>query len=179
MRQFTRDNNCSIEFDAFGFSVKDFKTKQVLLRCDSSGDLYPVTAPSPQVFVVLDPSVWHQRLGHPGDSFFEQLVSGHFINCNKNKSKHLCPACQAGKHVRLPFSRSDSSVSFPFDIIHSDVWTSPLLSHSGLKYYVIFLDQYSHYVWVYPLKNKSDVFDKILHFRAYVRTQFNCEIKSF
>ncbi|GJZ16770.1 ribonuclease H-like domain-containing protein [Tanacetum coccineum] len=42
-----RDNNCTIEFDAFGFFVKDFLTRRVLLRCDSTGDLYPVTAPSP------------------------------------------------------------------------------------------------------------------------------------
>nr|GEW44759.1 ribonuclease H-like domain-containing protein [Tanacetum cinerariifolium] len=43
VRQFTRDNNCTIEFDAFGFSVKDYLTRHMLLRCDSSGDLYPVT----------------------------------------------------------------------------------------------------------------------------------------
>ncbi|GJT84456.1 hypothetical protein Tco_1058798 [Tanacetum coccineum] len=29
--QFTRDNNCTIEFDAFGFSVKDFLTRHILL----------------------------------------------------------------------------------------------------------------------------------------------------
>nr|GEU40046.1 ribonuclease H-like domain-containing protein [Tanacetum cinerariifolium] len=40
------DNNCTIEFDAFGFFVKDFLTCRVLLRCDSTSDLYPVTAPS-------------------------------------------------------------------------------------------------------------------------------------
>ncbi|GKF73640.1 hypothetical protein Tco_0219972, partial [Tanacetum coccineum] len=40
-RKFTRDNNCTIEFDAFSFSVKDFLTRHILLRCDSSGDLYP------------------------------------------------------------------------------------------------------------------------------------------
>ncbi|GJY68292.1 ribonuclease H-like domain-containing protein [Tanacetum coccineum] len=44
--QFTRDNNCTIEFEAFGFSVKDYLTRHILLRCDSSGDLYPVTKPS-------------------------------------------------------------------------------------------------------------------------------------
>ncbi|GKA88036.1 hypothetical protein Tco_0809800 [Tanacetum coccineum] len=31
VRQFVRDNNCTIEFDAFGFSVKDFMTHRVLL----------------------------------------------------------------------------------------------------------------------------------------------------
>nr|GEV13694.1 ribonuclease H-like domain-containing protein [Tanacetum cinerariifolium] len=50
---FTRDNNCTIEFDAFSFSMKDFLTRHILLRCDSSGDLYPVTKPSilPSTFV--------------------------------------------------------------------------------------------------------------------------------
>ncbi|GJS15996.1 ribonuclease H-like domain-containing protein [Tanacetum coccineum] len=44
--QFVRDNFCIVEFDAFGFSVKDFLTRPVLLRCDSTGDLYLVTKPS-------------------------------------------------------------------------------------------------------------------------------------
>nr|GEU44975.1 putative reverse transcriptase domain-containing protein [Tanacetum cinerariifolium] len=46
VRQFVRDNKCTIEFDEFGFSVKDFWTRQILLRCDSTSDLYPVTSPS-------------------------------------------------------------------------------------------------------------------------------------
>ncbi|GJU00292.1 ribonuclease H-like domain-containing protein [Tanacetum coccineum] len=43
VRQFTRDNDVSVEFDAYGFSVKDYQTERILLRCDSTGDLYPVT----------------------------------------------------------------------------------------------------------------------------------------
>nr|GEZ69179.1 ribonuclease H-like domain-containing protein [Tanacetum cinerariifolium] len=68
VRQFICDNNCTIEFDAFGFSVKDFMTRRVLLRCDSTGDLYLVTHPSPipHAFLVSQ-HMWHQRLGHPGD----------------------------------------------------------------------------------------------------------------
>nr|GEY65695.1 ribonuclease H-like domain-containing protein [Tanacetum cinerariifolium] len=64
---FVCDNNCTIEFNAFGFFVKDFLTRRVLLRCDSTGDLYPVTAPSPihHAFLVSQ-HTWHQRLGHPG-----------------------------------------------------------------------------------------------------------------
>ncbi|GJX11728.1 ribonuclease H-like domain-containing protein [Tanacetum coccineum] len=67
--QFTRDNNYTIEFDAFGFSVKDYLTRHILLRCDSSSDLYPVTKPStsPIAFLSTSASTWHQRLGHPGD----------------------------------------------------------------------------------------------------------------
>ncbi|GJT44449.1 ribonuclease H-like domain-containing protein [Tanacetum coccineum] len=41
VRQFTRDNKCSIDFDEYGFSVKDYWTRRLLLRCNSTGDLYP------------------------------------------------------------------------------------------------------------------------------------------
>ncbi|GKC09208.1 putative reverse transcriptase domain-containing protein [Tanacetum coccineum] len=102
----SRDNNCTVEFDAFGFSVKDFLTRHILLRCDSSGDLYPVTSPSPTPHALLSvsPSTWHQRLGHPGEDVLRSLKSRQYISYNKEKSSHLCHACQLGKHVKLPFT---------------------------------------------------------------------------
>nr|GEV85351.1 ribonuclease H-like domain-containing protein [Tanacetum cinerariifolium] len=57
VRQFSRDNNCTIEFNAFGFSVKDYLTHHILLRCDSSGDLYPVTKPSTSLIAFLSRKV--------------------------------------------------------------------------------------------------------------------------
>ncbi|GJZ25183.1 ribonuclease H-like domain-containing protein, partial [Tanacetum coccineum] len=153
-------------------------TRQILLRCDSTGDLYPVTSLSyPQAFLVGQ-QTWHQRLGHPGSEVLRSLVSNNLISCNKTQSSVLCHACQLGKHVRLPFSLSETIVKAPFDIIHSDLWTSPLTSVSGIKYYVLFLDHFSHYLWVYPLRHKSDVLSKFIHFRAYVKNHFNCDIKS-
>ncbi|GJW78892.1 ribonuclease H-like domain-containing protein [Tanacetum coccineum] len=69
-----RENNYTVEFDAFCFSIKDFLTRRVLLRCDSTGDLYPVTSPSlvPQAFLV-SLHTWHQRLGHPGSDVLRPL----------------------------------------------------------------------------------------------------------
>ncbi|GJV22662.1 ribonuclease H-like domain-containing protein [Tanacetum coccineum] len=135
VRQFTRDNNSTIEFDAFGFSMKDFLTRHILLRCDSSGDLYPFTKPStsPTAFLLTSSSTWHQHLGHPGDEVLRSLVSRYFISCNKEKSTHICHACQLGKHVKLLFHSSDSIVEHCSDIIHSDLWTSPIVSSSGLN----------------------------------------------
>nr|GFC02737.1 ribonuclease H-like domain-containing protein [Tanacetum cinerariifolium] len=83
-----------------------------------------------------------------------------------------------GKHTKLPFHSSKLNVASVFDIIHSDLWTSPILSESGIKYYAIFLDHFSHYVWVYPLLNKSNLFDTFITFRAYVNKQFNVDIKA-
>nr|GEX07401.1 ribonuclease H-like domain-containing protein [Tanacetum cinerariifolium] len=119
---FVHDNNCTIEFDAFGFSVKDFMTHRVLLRCYSMGDLYPVTHPSPipRAFLVSQHTL-HQRLGHPGGDVLRRLVSNIVISCNNEKPPVLCHACQLGKHVRLPFVNSNTVVTSCFEIIHSDV----------------------------------------------------------
>nr|GEV83360.1 ribonuclease H-like domain-containing protein [Tanacetum cinerariifolium] len=82
----------------------DFLTRRVLLRCDSMGDLYPVTAPSPipHAFLVSQ-HTWHHRLRHPGSEVLRRLVSSNSISCNKEKPPVLCHACQLGKHVRLMF----------------------------------------------------------------------------
>ncbi|GJR63518.1 ribonuclease H-like domain-containing protein [Tanacetum coccineum] len=79
--------------------LDDFMTGRVLLRCDSTGDLYPVTTPSPipQAFLVSQ-HTWHQRLGHPGSEVLRRLVSSNFIPCNKEKPLILCHAYQLGKH---------------------------------------------------------------------------------
>ena len=34
VRRFTKDNTCSIEFDPFGFSIKDLQSKETLLRLE-------------------------------------------------------------------------------------------------------------------------------------------------
>jgi hypothetical protein len=56
VRRFAVDNFCSIEFDPFGFSVKDLATRTSLARCVSSGPLYTLrpystSASSPPVLV--------------------------------------------------------------------------------------------------------------------------------
>jgi hypothetical protein len=44
VRQFSTDNNVSIEFDPFGFSLKDLRTRRVITRYNSLGPLYTVSA---------------------------------------------------------------------------------------------------------------------------------------
>ena len=98
---------------------------------------------------------------------FQFLQSRNFISCGSQKSS-LCHTCQLGKHCRLPFSLSCTKTSRVFELIHSDLLTSPVTSLSGFKYYVLFLDDFSHFLWGFPLRAKSDVFTVIKNFRVYV-----------
>jgi hypothetical protein len=92
--------------------------------------------------------------------------------------EHLCHACQLGRHVRLPFLTSSSRATSIFDLIHCDVWTSPVISISGYKYYLLILDDFSHYLWTFPIRQKSDTFPTLSHFFAWVSTQFGRTIRS-
>jgi hypothetical protein len=146
VHQFTIENSCSVEFDPFDFSVKDFRTKNTIIRCNSSGLLYPLLS---SVFHLLalaagtSSTLWHRRLGHIGHDALSRLVTSSAIPCNKIELESLCHACQLGRHVRLPFSSSNSHAIKNFDLIHCDLWTSPVISVSGYKYYLVVLDDRS------------------------------------
>ncbi|KAK1440601.1 hypothetical protein QVD17_06430 [Tagetes erecta] len=180
VRKFTIDNWTTVEFDPFGFTVKDLKTGAPLSRHNSTGDLYPFTAPAVQsAFVTSSSDQWHNRLGHPGEASLNLLRNRFSITCNKTSVSSLCHSCQVAKHKRLPFYDSTSVTFQPFDIIHCDLWTSPVPSASGFKYYMVLIDNFTHFVWVYPLKYKSDTFHTFAKFHRYIKTQFNFNIKAF
>jgi hypothetical protein len=141
----------------------------VLARCDSSGPLYSLHLPStPHTRVASSPvlttttpshalattttssAIWHRRLGHPGPDVMSQLSGHSDISYTRGSSERLCHACQLGRHSRLPFSTSTSRAVQTFDLVHCDLWTSPVLSLSGYKYYLVILDDYSHFLWTFP-----------------------------
>jgi hypothetical protein len=53
----------------------------------------------------------------------------------------------------------------PFDLVHCDLWTSPVLSLSGYKYYLVILDDFCHFLWTSPLRLKSDTFTTLTLYR--------------
>jgi hypothetical protein len=151
--RFTTDNWCSMEFDSFGLSMKDRSTRNVITRCDR-GPLYTMRLPSrstPLSFVatptalVASASTWHRRLGHPGVDTMSKLSNASsiiFSRCTHD----LCHACQLGHHTHMPFISSASSADNNFDLIHCDLWTSPIVSISRCKYYLVILDGRSYFV---------------------------------
>lgn len=52
------------------------------------------------------------------------------------------------------------------------------MSYSGHRYYVLFLDDYSKYLWTFPIAKKSQVFSIFATLKAHIRTQFERDIKN-
>jgi transposase InsO family protein len=68
--------------------------------------------------------------------------------------------------------------SGPLQLVHIDLCgpiSSP--SFSGCKYILTFIDDFSIHTWVYFLKLKSEVFDKILAYKALVKKQSGHQIQ--
>jgi hypothetical protein len=117
-------------------------------------------------------------IGHPGLDALSKLLSSSAITCPRGRDDSLCHAYQLGRHVWLPFSSSPTRVIQPFDLVHYNLWTSPVPSVSGYKYYLVILDDYTHYSWTFPLRPKSDTFPTLSRFFIFVFTQFGRTIRS-
>ena len=88
--------------------------------------------------------------------------------------------CQFGKQIALPFNDSVSHGLSPFDLIHSDVWgPSPITTQGGSCYFVIFVDDFSRYTWIYLFKNRSELSQIYRDFTKMIETQFSKPIKVF
>ena len=124
--------------------------------------------------------LWHSRLGHVSSSRLRFLAStgalGNLQTCDISD----CSGCKLAKFSALPFNRSISVSSSPFDLIHSDVWgPSPVATKGGSRYYVSFIDDHTRYCWVYLMKHRSEFFEIYTAFRALVKTQHSAIIKCF
>uniref|UniRef100_A0A2N9GCI3 Integrase catalytic domain-containing protein n=1 Tax=Fagus sylvatica TaxID=28930 RepID=A0A2N9GCI3_FAGSY len=92
--------------------------------------------------------LWHSRLGHPS------------------------------KMHQLPFPTSNKTVNSPFELIHADLWgPAPVVASNSFRFYLVLVDEFTKFTWVYLLKHKSETFQVFTQFRAMIDTQFSLPIK--
>jgi hypothetical protein len=73
--------------------------------------------------------------------------------------------CIHAKQTRLPFKSVRKRGKRILDIVHTDVCGPiDIETHDGKKYFVAFLDDFSHFCVVYLLSSKNDVTKLIKEF---------------
>jgi hypothetical protein len=125
--------------------------------------------------------LWHEWFSHLNYLSLKQLcnqwmvASLPLVSCRDG----VCVHCVLSKHQQDIFDKHVSwHASGPLQLVHSDFcgpFSSP--SFSGCKYLLTFIDDFSICTWVYFLKLKSEVFDKILAYKALVEKQSGHQIQ--
>jgi hypothetical protein len=184
-------NNCSCYFDSNKLLIQDLPTGRVLYQGLSENGVYPIHSSRFSKYIsqksALNTSLsaannwllWHTRLGHPSASILHSIFP--FLkSCNplNNKSHVLhCKHCLAGKMHQLPFPISVPKSTFPLHVLHADLWgPAPIHSSNGFRYYLVIVDDFTKFCWVYLLKHKSDAFSTFQQFKIMVEKHYHSSI---
>jgi histone deacetylase 1/2 len=80
----------------------------------------------------------------------------------------------------LSLGPTGHKTSTPLELIFNDVWgPAPMLSSDGFRYFVIFVDAHTKFIWFYPIAIKSDVFNVFQQFQVLVERHLSHKIKNF
>ena len=91
----------------------------------------------------------------------------------------ICRGCAEGKMPSASFPPSLNRATRPFEIVHTDLKSFPVLSYHKYKYFITFLDNYTSHGWIVMIKLKSDMKVIIKQFNAMVKNQFNFTVGTF
>lgn len=126
-----------------------------------------------------DLSSWHSQLGHPSLSVPKNVVSKFSLPVSQSHQTELsCSDCFINKSHKLPFHSNTTVSHRPLEYLYSDVWMSPITSADNAKYYLLIVDHFTRYSWMYPLQRKSQVKEVFVVFVSLVENRFQAKVKT-
>ncbi|GJX06269.1 putative RNA-directed DNA polymerase [Tanacetum coccineum] len=165
-----------------GFGDQQWKVTKgslVVARGNKRGSLYLVKVPSNRINAAIDgrgnATLWHQRLEHMSEKGMKILASKGRIPDLQKAVVGFCEPCVLGKQKKVSFVKSRNTRKLQrLELVHTDVYDpTSVASIGGSRYYVTFIDDSSKKVWVYFLKNKSEVFNTFKKWKAAVENETN------
>jgi hypothetical protein len=84
-----------------------------------------------------------------------------------------CIDCIKGNYVKKIKKDAKQSAGI-LETIHTDICGPfPMKSVDGYDSFITFTDDYSHYGYIYPIKERSEALDKFKIFKAKIENQHN------
>uniref|UniRef100_A0A0A9WWP7 Copia protein n=1 Tax=Lygus hesperus TaxID=30085 RepID=A0A0A9WWP7_LYGHE len=154
----------SVRFEQDKVSVCD-NVGTVVCEGSNVNNLYVLTfySGTGAAFLTNEDVLMHRRMGH--SSAYPTVKP--------------CEICLRGKQTRsqfhdLPVDRKPKRI---LEAISTDV-CGPLEvpTMNGMRYFVTFIDHWSHFCCVYPIKSKDQVYDQFKIYHAYVTSTFDKKI---
>lgn len=153
------------------------KGNDLKARAVSNGKLYhvsfrpvPVSAEALVADVVPEDSLqlWHERLGHVSHAVVRKalnLKGPEKQDAKGGKEAIFCRGCILGKQHRDSFPKGPRiRETKPGTLIHADTCEVTPASIGGNKYFLLIKDDCTSFMFVYPIKSKTQVLDKFKKF---------------
>jgi transposase InsO family protein len=127
--------------------------------------------------------LWHRRLAHVGMKNLHKLIKGEHVlgltNVHFEKDR-VCSACQAGKQVGAHHPHKNiMTTDMSLELLHIDLFdTIAYISIDESKYYLVIMDDYSRFTWVFFLQEKTQTQDTLKGFLRWVQNKFGLRIKN-
>ena len=122
-------------------------------------------------------SLWHRRLGHISIERLKRLVKDGVIQTLDFTDFDTCLGCIKGKQTNK--SNKGAKISdTKLKIIHTDIcgpFTTQCLN--GQRYFITFIDDFTRYMYLYLLNDKSEALDAFKVYKAEVEKQSGLSIK--
>lgn len=128
--------------------------------------------------VVVDVSLWHNRLGHPSMSKTDSIIDSLGFK-QINKELFHCAICPLAKQKRLPYNPKNNMSKNAFDLLHIGTWGPFSVSTpEGYKYFLTIVDDHTRVTWIYLMRTKSEVLKIFPEFIQMVETQYKTVVKA-
>lgn len=175
-------NNNQVSFSENSCSVYN-KDGQLVAQAVLTNGVYKLMMPDNVLAAcAVSSELWHRRLGHVNSQYLNQMTSaveGIKLSEKGDTSKSSCSVCCQGKQSRLPFTHVGTRSTEKLALVHTDICgPMEVMSMGGSKYFLLFVDDYTRYIFVYFLQNKNQALKCFKNFKALVENQSNKKIKT-
>lgn len=187
IRQLTQDLGCRVSFNQ-GSCVIQNTTKGLMIgQGERISNLYVLEGESlnasahvlakSSINVVVDTSLWHNRLGHPSIAKVNSITDVLGIT-QRNKGKFHFPICPLAKQKHLSYIAHKNMSSNAFDLLHIDIWGPfSVTTAEGYIYFLTVVDVHTRVTWVYLLRTKAEVLKVFPEFLTMIERQYKSQVK--
>lgn len=176
------ERGATVIFESGGKHVFFISGNKVIAEGESINGLYsmnlkPEVISSVNVLTSESAMLWHERLGHVNFTTLREMRARnvvndlHFNGMQQQQQQPFCEGCAYGKQHRQSFPKEGARRSkTPGEVFHMDLCGKMSVSSiGGSNYFLLLKDDYSRYCFVYFLKSKTDVLNKLMQFLAEVQ----------
>ena len=124
--------------------------------------------------------LWHGRLCHQSFYTLDSMIKGELVRGLHvfEKPKDLYSTCISGKHAKCSFKASVLRVEKPLELVLMDLCgpiKPPTLG--GKSYFLLIVDDFSRYMWIYLLSIKAKALQGFKRFRMMAEAEIKRKLK--